>query len=374
MPTSTQDVAIIGGGIHGVGLAIQLKNAFPSIEFTIIDDEDYLLGRFVRRCNASYTRILRSPIHHQLAPDGSLQLLDFMRLHYKKLNDFERRMVELGQGSNRTLTPGHLFISHSEHLIRRYQIAENVLNAKVIELRGEDERYILSLGSGKEIAAKIVLDCTGGAVCDAPHAIVEMYPSSTSIETGYGDKSPRASDRVHIYGAGMCAAHHALHFANKGAEVTWVSEQPIRFSCTDFPHIFTRVQGFKEWEAREAADRKKGIGPTILPEFFLLLEPHVLNGSIAVVPETSEAMRLMADKVIYCGGLQHQPIPMSTGPNLLSSGLNAISAFGPAAPNIDGVRISTRTLLPKIARELHLTKENRRRFVVRGTTPVGAVQ
>ena len=362
------DVCVIGAGVHGTSFSAHLKRWFPKINFLILDKKERFFEQLFGRCNNSKTKVFRSPINHQIAPDGCLQLIDYMRLNWGSLTDWEKKSVKCALGSGRSLTPVDLFIKHAMHIVSQFQLQEYAVSAGVVKVSSGSNFSKVHTESGEVITSKIVIVCTG-----AIERPIENPEISANVYGGYSERTTHMNDgAVSVYGRGMCAAHKALYYLQKNNDVLWHVNSPISFKCTDFPHKYTRLEGLVEWAA--GSENYDGYNASIIPEFYDVLKPFVTAKQLKFTLKKKQDRE--SDLSIICSGLSANESVLIRDRSILEeqvffSGPNAYYKFGPSVNNFDGARIAIKHYLPEICKKLEFVLEDT--FESFGSKPIKAL-
>ncbi len=141
---------IVGGGIHGVHMAIRLLEAgLTSIkELCIIDPHDELLARWNKNTRTTGMTHLRSPSVHNLSP-GAHDLERFAGKRRSRSPDAFRFPY------NRPALS--LFANHNTALIEKYDLGHAHLKTLVSKIEPDESRVILIAKNGEKLSASNVI-------------------------------------------------------------------------------------------------------------------------------------------------------------------------------------------------------------------------
>lgn len=347
-PPSDVDVVIVGAGIHGLGILAQLA-ADPKLgskKIALIGDDEQLCGKFLKSIKDTGQAVLRSPYEHQLAPDGLIQMLDFARLYWDFLSAREQKQIKISLESARSLVPIDVFQGHVNYVCAALQLGRFAYRGRVtgISPTKRANNFIVSLNDKIQIKAKKVVLATGAR------------PRKQVL-----DVSLLNEKEVAVIGAGLSAAQFVIDSARVGLTVYWNPKSTIEFQCSDVPHMYFRHEGITSFQAQSTEERKKTLRKasqsTIMPELKEPLERLVVdkklqfaNGNkIKVLAERGVKVKSFDGYVPECSLLNNLSLDLTKFsdktldcdfmPGLFVTGWLAQHNLGPAAKNIDGVRI-----------------------------------
>lgn len=347
-PPSDVDIVIVGAGIHGCGILAQLvaDPAIGSKKIALIGDDEQLCGKFLHSIKDTGQAVLRSPYEHQLAPDGLIQMIDFARLYWDCLSSREQNQVKISLESARSLVPIDVFQGHVNYVCAALQLRRFAYRGRVtgISHLERTNHFIVFLSDSIQVRAKKVV-LASGAVPRKQHADVNLVNEK----------------EIAVIGAGLSAAQFVIDTANEGLTVYWNPKSKIEFQCSDVPHMYFRHEGITSFQAQSIAERKKTLRrasqSTIIPELRENLVNLIAGKKLQFVSGkdievfTKKGMKLksfdgylpdcsllnylnldltkFSDKTLECDFM----------PGLFVTGWLAQNNLGPAAKNIDGVRI-----------------------------------
>ena len=217
------DWAIVGGGIHGVHVAVRLLNAGVEAEcLRIIDPGAELLSTWKRCASNTGMRYLRSPaVHH-------LDVEPFSLLRYGG-----------SRGIKRAFTPPYsrpslaLFTDHCEEVTARYELAALHVQDTVSRIDVTDDGVVLHRGEGEPLAAQQVLLAMGNVTGPRwPEWAASLRDEGADIrhvfESGFVLDPKAYPARVAVIGGGISAAQVALRLVAEGRDVHLVSRHAVR--------------------------------------------------------------------------------------------------------------------------------------------------
>lgn len=212
---------IIGGGIHGVHLAVRLIGAGRATpeRLRIVDPGAVLLARW-RTCTATTGMThLRSPVVHHLG------------VHPWALHDFARKSpIEDPFAAPYDRPALDLFNAHCERLIRRFGLAALHLRGRAVHCALSADNARVTLDSGVTLEAQNVVLALGAG--DRPHWPTWAPRDSARVHHVFAsdfDGWPTApAEAVAVVGGGISAAQVALRLADTGHRVHLIARHPLR--------------------------------------------------------------------------------------------------------------------------------------------------
>ena len=227
--TDALDWVIVGGGIHGVHVAVRLlgEAGVPRSGIRLVDPGKHLLDSW-RRCTANTgMQHLRSPAVHHLDVDP-WSLLDFAGANRRG------RGAAKGMFAPPYLRPSvDLFSQHCDDIIDRFGLDELHIRARAesIELVGEGAEVHLDVG-GQPLRTRRVLLAMGGSAPHWPEDAQGLREDGFMIrhvfEPGFCLKADDWPERVAVVGGGISAAQVALRLAKADKQVHFVARHALR--------------------------------------------------------------------------------------------------------------------------------------------------
>lgn len=174
--TNAVDVAIVGGGIAGLSLAIQLRQALPDASVTVIERQAHPTPEAAHKVGESSVEIQAHYLRDVLGLEDHLnreQLRKFglrMFFPYDGNLDISRR-VEFGQIEEAPLPTYQIDRGRFENHLGIRAAEDGVcfldnVSVKAIDLGDGDEPHVITIGSGgqaRSIRARWVVDASGRA-------------------------------------------------------------------------------------------------------------------------------------------------------------------------------------------------------------------
>ncbi|HEU4321610.1 MAG TPA: FAD-dependent oxidoreductase [Roseiflexaceae bacterium] len=392
-PPQRVDIAIIGGGAIGCGIACELRQSAQLRDRVIILDADtHLLQRYFAAMLSAGQRVMRSPYEHQLAPDGTIQMLDFARLHAGLLTPLERGQVRLGLSGQRAVVPLDIFVAHSTHVLAVHRLREIAYRFAVAGLRRtRDGLWAISDAQGRTVHARAVVLAAGNRQTPWPAELDEAgqrFPDR--VQPVYaGARHVAPGEHVLIVGSGLSAGHCILQCVEAGAVPIWAVRDEERYRCADFPTSYFRTEGvaaFRRLPLEQKLDvlRDTHRGSLML-EFLPLIQEYEASGRMRILRGATvahigaEGGRLRAtmssgeafgvDRVVVAIGLtpntallpremalvggryplvSPETLEVQGHEQLFAAGSLGVLHLGPAGKNIDGARLAAELILPAL--------------------------
>jgi cation diffusion facilitator CzcD-associated flavoprotein CzcO len=225
----TLDWIIIGGGVHGVHVAVRLigEAGVRPERLRIVDPAPTLLDTW-RRCTANTGMVyLRSPAVHHLDVDP-WSLLRFAGANTR------------GRGAAKGMfAPPYdrpaldLFADHCDDVVGRYGLDALVVRGRVSGAHPSPDGVRVHVGDGRTLDARRVVIAVGAA--DQPHwpdwagPLRDMGASVHHIfDAGFRLDPEAWPSRVAVVGAGITGAQAALALARSGRAVILAARHALR--------------------------------------------------------------------------------------------------------------------------------------------------
>jgi len=278
--------AIVGGGIHGVHIAVRLLDRGVALEnLRIVDPGPELLHSWFRCTSNTGMQFLRSPAVHNL---------DLNPWSIHRFADATGRGRKSAKGLfaapyDRPSTA--LFEDHSRDVIARFGLADRHVRGAVTRLDVSCDGVDLALRGGSSLRAHRVVLALGAA--DRPR-----WPLWAEALRGQGGQVQHVFEpgfvfdpdewpaRVAVVGGGITAAQAALRLASGGRQVHLLARHRPR------PHQFDsdpgwlgpkRMRDFVETQdpdvRRVMIDKARNAG-SMPPDILRILKAAVSEGSI----------------------------------------------------------------------------------------------
>ncbi|MFH5209785.1 NAD(P)/FAD-dependent oxidoreductase [Antrihabitans spumae] len=175
--TDTVDVAILGGGIAGLTLALQLKGALPDLTVTVIERQPHPVTEAAHKVGESSVEMQAHYLRDILGLQDHLETEQLRKFGLRMFfphngNDDIARRVEFGQIEEAPLATYQLDRGRLENHLGELLTSSGVrflANQRVnrVELRAGDEQHLIEVSDGgsshRSIHARWVVDATGRA-------------------------------------------------------------------------------------------------------------------------------------------------------------------------------------------------------------------
>ena len=400
-------IAIIGGGIHGISIAMRLIRDRPQAvkHLVILDRHPEPLTGWHRKTEGQGMRFLRSPaVHHiNTEPLGIVE--------YARSTD---RLDELAPPYAQPSTA--LFLDFCRHEIELHGIEQVYYPFDVATLRWDkgSGRFPFRIISqhNEGFRARCVILATGSE--DFPYIPAEFvawqrrfpkhvrHSCNFNLHTLSQAKTGCSTAKIVIVGGGLTAGTLAKNLVELGKKVVLVTRKPLKIQQFDFepswlgPKALSEFSRESDWEKRyETIQQVRGEG-SITPEIAEGLMKHTVGNhpAVSVYSETSileidqpNKLRIQttkgtiddADLLILATGyrfdlrcypclsnlIKQYAIPILHGlpqldeslqlmpvENLFGSGVIAQLQIGPASGNIVGVGLAYDRFRQNLLREI----------------------
>ncbi|MEM9378952.1 MAG: FAD/NAD(P)-binding protein [Planctomycetota bacterium] len=221
------DWLIVGGGIHGVHIAVRLVDdgGVDPARLCIVDPGVRLLQRWRERAQATGMAYLRSPLMHHL-DTHPYSLARFA----SEPHDAPMPLFIAPNGRPAT----GLFDAHCDHVIDRVGLAERHVRDRVEEIEAGADATTVRLTSGATLrAGKLVLALGADGQPELPdwtseHETDVAHVFDTDLESWSSGRR-----EVAVVGGGITAAQVALRLARDGHQVALISRHPVRIRQYD---------------------------------------------------------------------------------------------------------------------------------------------
>ena len=230
-------ITIVGGGIHGVHLAVRLLEAdlvdLPSLD---IIEPIGLLEAFRQKCEQCGMAELRSPYVHHVDTDP-FSLRDFARARGR-----EDELVSSTVGAERPTTS--LFFDHAAWVCNRYDLESSLVNARVTAIEPGSWSVDIETTAGRRTTEYCFLAIGHGGSFTYPTWAADIHstePVTHVWEPGFDPASIDQAATVGIVGGSITAAQLATTLAQPGREVVLFARSPFRVEAleasTDWMHF-----------------------------------------------------------------------------------------------------------------------------------------
>ncbi|MHC3437302.1 FAD/NAD(P)-binding protein [Natrialbaceae archaeon A-gly3] len=239
MTTHKAEIAIVGGGVHGVHLAVRLLEAdvVAHDRLRIVEPEG-LLSAFEEKCRQCGMTELRSPIVHHVGVDP-FSLLEFARARGR-----EDEVVPSDVGAERPTTG--LFFDHADKVIERYDLESTVIEDRVCGLVERADGVDLETTAGTLSSRACVLAIGHGRSYTRPEWAVDLPPEASVTHVWNAAFDPDEigeTARVGIVGGGITAAQLATTLARPERDVTVFARSPFRVETLEASREWMHFSG-----------------------------------------------------------------------------------------------------------------------------------
>ncbi|MEE2941653.1 MAG: FAD/NAD(P)-binding protein [Planctomycetota bacterium] len=221
-PPSKLDWIIIGGGVHGVHIAVRLLSGGHATadRLRIVDPGPRLLVRWRARVAVTGMSFLRSPSMHHLDED-SYSLERFARVWPSPGAD------PFTRPNNRPST--ELFDAHCDALIEAHGLEDAHVRDSALDVDPGEEDVVVELRrTGQLRASRVVLALGTGENLDWPDWAPRDDPRVAHIFDPALRPLDASTPKVAIIGGGISAAQVALDAAKRGHQVELICRHAIR--------------------------------------------------------------------------------------------------------------------------------------------------
>jgi hypothetical protein len=369
----------VGSGPAAVTLAAHLWHRWEGLgDVVLLDAGHRPMQRFFSRVDALNQRVLRSPYEHHMGYQGhrDCELLDFARCHWSRLTDVERGEIRMAMSGQRSVVPLDVFEAYAAHAMLNHEVDARRWTATVTAVTPTRGGWLVEHDRGRITAERVVL-AIGEETVDVP----TDWKVSARVHR-WDRYRPQAGDRVVVVsGSGLSAAHVVADACARGSRVIWVQRGAERYQCADVNARFFRPEGRAAFRRLSIPGRVKALVrhrvPTIMFEFRPLLDRWAHEGCLAAHRFTtieqvgsrpgrrlrvylSDGSRHDADVLVAAHGTQPSRLPVGgletpfghvpvvsddrleppSMPGLHLLGAHTGLAVGPAARNLDGMRVA----------------------------------
>lgn len=261
MISSHTRILIIGGGIHGMTLAVSyLEQGGALDDLMIIDANDSPLRNWktqTGRISMSHLRSTR--VHHLSSNPHALKQFaanyDYGSHHFK--DTFGRPSLAL-------------FNDHCDQTIDDWQLPSRFVGNEPVERVSRfDDVYVIET-TNRRITADVVIVATGQS--NTVH--LPDWAGLPGCRHVFSPDQPHEQHEVTIVGGGITALHYVLARHQQGHHVTLVTKRPLEVSQFDADRSFMGPKGLRafhqledDWVEKRSfvkAERRPGTSPNDL--------------------------------------------------------------------------------------------------------------
>ena len=399
-------ITIIGGGIHGVSIAIRLLRDMPAAakRLAIVDRHPQPLTQWRSKTERQGMTFLRSPAVHHITPDA-LGIVEYAERH--------NRTNELAPPYSQPST--QLFSDYCKSALAEFEARQVYYQFDVAKLRWDKGAgrfpFRLISKNNEGFRSRCVVLATGTDDCAyVPPEFVQWqhrYPDqilhASKFSVDCEDRRESEGNRVVIVGGGLTAGTLAKSLSGRGYNVALIARKALKTEQFDFPPVWLGPKALAEFASEadfqrryEIIQQNRGEG-SITPDVMdaLLSTPnidiypetrvHNITAEEECLPtrklriETTRSVITDVSRVILATGyrfnlrrygfltelLTRHQIPLVCGlprldtdlqlhpiENLFGSGTIAQLQVGPASGNIAGANLAYERLREKLLSHL----------------------
>ncbi|MEM6671403.1 MAG: FAD/NAD(P)-binding protein [Planctomycetota bacterium] len=221
------DWLIVGGGIHGVHIAVRLlhEGDVDPERLRIVDPGPRLLDVWRQRTAVTGMAYLRSPLmHHVDAHPYALQ--SFASTYFR--------------GDPDVLTPPNdrpslgLFDAHCDHVLERAELATKHVRDRVDSIEIDEHGASVRLAGGGDLRAeRVVLAIGAGDEVSWPSWAPRNHPRIQHVFHADPSRGAPGDRPVGVIGGGLTAAQVTLRLVRQRHRVALISRYPLRTAQYD---------------------------------------------------------------------------------------------------------------------------------------------
>lgn len=246
---SPLDWLIIGGGIHGVHLAVRLLDECRTSaeRVRILDPAPRLLSQWRARTAATGMSHLRSPsVHHlDLSPSSLQQFVGRRKFSQPSLfaPPYHQPALEL-------------FNDHCDWVIDKYSLSSLHLNALASDIILDGGDVIVETKDGRSFCAKNIILAMGLEVSPIGHDWSHLTHQQVQhiFDPNLSLSEIHSTEPVAVLGGGISAGQIALRLAGNGHPVHLISRHPLR------EHQFDSSPGWLGPKYMMGFERERSLG------------------------------------------------------------------------------------------------------------------
>ena len=248
-------ITIIGGGIHGVSIALRLLREIPPTALAVVDRHPLPLTEWRRKTERQGMKFLRSPAVHHITPDA-LGIVEYAERH--------NRTDELAPPYSQPST--QLFWEYCCNGLKEIAKHQNYYQFDVAKLRWDKGagKYPFRLISTENVGFRSshVILAIGDDDCYYvppefvpwqqrwPERIVHAAQFSVSPDKREGQvltALPTEQQTIAIVGGGLTAGTLARCLSERGYEVVLIARRQLKTEQFDFPPIWLGPKALAEF-------------------------------------------------------------------------------------------------------------------------------
>jgi cation diffusion facilitator CzcD-associated flavoprotein CzcO len=274
------DIAIVGAGAHALTLVTHLLQKRRTLGDRVLAFDPS--GEWMHQWNRQFAALeiphLRSPAVHHSDPNP-----------YALRRFAQSRPHELFAPYD---LPGtQLFRDFCQDVVRRWNLRDRVVSAKVEGIEPLAQRFGLHLDSGEVTIARRVVVATGGGVPNLPDWVQRLdssYPSDRLCHSTRVDLRPLQlhGERILVVGGGLTAGHLAIGALARQATVGLVLRGKLTEKLFDAdpgwlgPKYLKAFAAEPDWQRRWQLVQQARGGGSVTPEVGLQLRRAMRDGNL----------------------------------------------------------------------------------------------
>ncbi len=285
-------ITIIGGGIHGVSIAIRLLRDMPAAakSLAIVDRYPQPLTQWRSKTERQGMTFLRSPAVHHIIPDA-LGIVEYAERH--------NRTNELVPPYSQPST--QLFWDYCKSALAELRAHQIYYQFDVAKLRWDKGAgrfpFRLISKNNEGFRSRCVVLATGTDDCAyVPSEFVQWqrrYPDqilhASQFSVDCEDRRESEENRVVIVGGGLTAGTLAKSLSERGHNVALIARKALRTEQFDFPPVWLGPKALAEFASEtnfqrryEIIQQNRGEG-SITPD---VMDALLNTPTIDIYPET----------------------------------------------------------------------------------------
>jgi hypothetical protein len=252
-------VAIVGGGIHGVGLALHLRAAgLPLTDLAIITREPGLLLNFQHHVERIGLGTMRSDYTHTI--DGDLQgMIRFAAARQRFLTDYEREQLAVAQAGGLAYPPTDVFFGHAQRLITQAGLLSRTFQAEVSAVcPTADGTFMLRSEPGAQLQAEVVILALGLGLPTLPgpmRSLAAAYPERIKSAFDLAPDEPCQGETILLVGGAQTAVGLMESVCRVDGRLIFDWRDEPRVSPYDVDECYFSREGVTAWQALPLAER-----------------------------------------------------------------------------------------------------------------------
>lgn len=289
-------VVIVGGGIHGVGLALHLRAAgLPAEALTILTREPGLLLQFLHYVECIALGTMRSDYSHTL--DGDPQgMVRFALRRQRFLTAYEREQLATAAAGELAYPPTDIFFGHAAAVIAAAGLLPRTVQAEVEDVcPAAGGGFTVRTARGEMAAAVVILALgLGSPTLPGPmRALAPQFPDQIKSAFALAPDEPQHGETVLLVGGAQTAVGLLESVRRIHGQLIFDWRDEPRVSPYDVDERYFSAAGVAAWQAAPLAARAAALREmrsTITAPY-----AHLLTRLAAAPPDGGEPRLLIKD-------------------------------------------------------------------------------